>query len=180
MKKLVDILNVVLVGVLCFLLTFFFTKRHTEQNFPKEIFESEYNRISNLSGGVNKLVHFPDGNNYMYGTLTSPDALFSMMSYDLSEKPVGLYLPLPASPWAITIYDENCNPFYSLDERNFARTDLQVILYNEGQQAPDHESVVKVKSPGTKGIIVTRLITGSDDQNMLAELRKEMKTGLIK
>lgn len=181
MKKLVDTLNIILIGALCFLLTFFFTKRHNEHHFPKEIFESEYSRISKLSEGANKFVHFPNGNNYTLGTLTSPDALFSMMSYDLSEKPLGVYLPLPASPWAITIYDENCNAFYSLDERNFGSQDLQVILYKEGQQSPDHESVVKVKSTGTRGIIVTRLIvTDSDDQNTLAELRKEMRTGQIK
>ena len=176
MKKLLSPLNIILLCAVCFIVSFYYARKNFEQNFSSDLFESEYNRYAALSEGINKIVHLP----LVQGTLTSPDALFSVVSYDISEKPVGLYLPLPASPWAITIYDETCNSFYSLDERNFNADYLQVILHRKEQAAPENEDVLNITAPGKKGIIVTRLIIPDiSKQPLLSELRKEMRTGII-
>lgn len=182
MKKIIAPLNIILLGAVCFTIAYYYASKSYEAKFLSGIFAGEYGRFAELSEGANKIVHLPpatggDGNSM----LASPDALFSVMSYDLSEKPVGLYLPLPASPWTVTIYDENCHAFYSLDERNFGSDTLQLILRQGEQAAPGHEGAIAVNSPGKKGMVVTRLImSDSAEQPALAELRRGMKSGLIK
>ena len=181
MRKLTGTANIILLGAICLVISFDYARKNYEQKFSTRIFESEFKRFTTLSEGTNNIVHLPlaDSRNNP-GSLMSPDALFSMMSFDLSEKPVGLYLPLPLSPWTITIYEEHCNAFYSLDERTFEADYLQAVLYREGQSAPQNDGAVNIKSPGMQGIIITRLILpGIQEQPGLAELRKEMRSGLM-
>ena len=182
MKNIISYINILLLGAVCYLAAYYFTARNYESNFTKNIFTGEYNRFAKLSEGVNRLVHLPlsDGRNYP-AALTCPDALYSVMSYDLSENPVGLFSPLPVTSWAFTVYDENCNAFFSLDERTYGAERMQAVLYNANGKAPRKEDAVNIKSPGNKGIVVMRLILSDTGQKqMLADMRKEMRTGLIK
>lgn len=82
----------------------------------------------------------------------SPDFAYSACPYDLRDGPVRIHVERWDAYWSLSLYDENSDNFYTLNDRE-ARQGGDIILVRRG--GGDLEGVV-VRSPTTRGIALIR------------------------
>lgn len=176
-----NILVLILFTVITFFIASHLSYSKYNQGIYKGLIDAEYNRIVKLAEGTNKMVHFPLATaNNDPGSQMSPDVLYSAMSYELGDSPLGVYIPLPASSWTLSVYDEEGRNYYSLDNRLHTQNKLEIALVPEGRELAAGGNARVIKSPGNKGVVVVRYIIPLPASKAgLTTLRNEIKTGLI-
>jgi uncharacterized membrane protein len=93
----------------------------------------------------------------------SPDLAYSTCVYDLSQGPVELRITPWRSYWSLSLYQDNTDNFFVVDDRE-AHDGADVIIVRPGMAAPDHTTAQIVQSPSTRGIaLVRRLAPTLDD-----------------
>lgn len=95
--------------------------------------------------------------------MPSPDLLYSVCAYDLSEGPVRISAnPQLTSYWSLALYGANSDNFYVVNDRKAAGkpVDLWLLAGNaELLGKTTDPGAVVVRSPSTKGFLLMRVLT---------------------
>ncbi len=107
--------------------------------------------------------------------MPSPDLLYTICAFDLSNGPVRLTATPPTGTyWSAAAYAANTDNFFVVSDRTLNARTLDTVLALEGQAAPAGATVVRAPSP--RGIVLYRTLIA--DEARLPELdaaRKAMR-----
>lgn len=140
--------------------------------FPRVIMAVAIRRILNRSGSeISTLIHSPrvtvDSRQVVK---PSPDLLYSICVYDVSEKPLRITAPVPDTYWSISFYQTNTDNFYVINDRQVNSSTLDVVLVGPDMVVPRVENVQVVVAPTNKGVFLLRSLI--EDENKLGDLIK--------
>jgi uncharacterized membrane protein len=150
--------------------------REYVENLPYELMQDEWDRWSEAAGEPNKWAFPPLATADNNPTVKmSPDVLYSVVSYDVSDRPLRLSAPVSRDPfWSLTLFQANTDNFFGIDDRAVDSDTFQLIILGAGQSAVAPEGIHVVASPSDKGIAIVRTVVPSPDR--LEELEEQRKT----
>lgn len=97
--------------------------------------------------------------------MPSPDMLYSVCTYDVSEGPVRVTAnPALPSYWSIALYASNSDNFYVLNDRKAGGKPVDLWLVSEGANRTGHAVPAGsqvVVTPTRKGFLLMRVLTGN-------------------
>jgi len=111
----------------------------------------------------------------------SPDLLYSLCSYDISQYPLLLTAAVPDNYWSIAGYAMNTDNFFAINDRQVKSTPIEVVLIRKGMTYQDPMGKAHViVAPTDRGIILIRtVITSKADLPSLTEIQKKATTELV-
>ena len=96
--------------------------------------------------------------------MPSPDLLYSVCAYDLTDGPVRISAnPQLTSYWSLALYGANSDNFYVINDRKADGKPVDLLLQAGYAALPDTmigSGTVVVHSPSTKGFLLMRVLTG--------------------
>jgi len=90
----------------------------------------------------------------------SPDLLYSLAVFDLSEGPIRVTAPVPGSYVSLSMYGSNTDNFYVTSDSQLADSGFDVVLIGPHDPEPGLAETVIVRAPGETGVIVFRYFIG--------------------
>ncbi len=97
--------------------------------------------------------------------LPSPDLLYSVCVYDVSQGPVRVTAnPQLKSYWSVALYSANSDNFFVVNDRKAGDKPVDLWLVSEGANEDGHkvpESSTVVVSPSKQGFLLMRVLTGN-------------------
>lgn len=142
---------------------------------PGVLLQDKWNRVTEEAGG---------GNIWLFPPIASadanpsarmcPDVLYSLLGYDLNEKPLRLCVPVSRGAfWSLSLIGDDAEEFYGVDDRLVEGDSLDVVILGPGQSSPAQEDVQAVASPGAFGLAVARIVVPVPDAlDALDQLRR--------
>lgn len=105
----------------------------------------------------------------------SPDLIYSMCVFDLSNGPVTLAAPIPTDTyWSLSAFDDNTNNFFVVNGRQITTDHVEFVLARDSYQAPAVGGAPVILSPSTTGVVLFRTLIQSEDRfEALDEVRKQ-------
>ncbi|MBC7917125.1 MAG: DUF1254 domain-containing protein [Rhodoferax sp.] len=97
--------------------------------------------------------------------LPSPDLLYSVCAFDVSQGPVRVTAnPQLKSYWSVALYAANSDNFFVINDRKAGDKPVDLWLVSEGanrdgQKVPEGSTVVV--SPSKQGFLLMRVLTGN-------------------
>jgi len=142
---------------------------------PRGIMTLAMRRLSKRSAaGINSLVHAPrvtvDSRQVVK---PSPDLLYSICVYDVSEKPLWIAAPVPDTYWSISFYQTNTDNFYVLNDRQANSNPVNMVLVGPDMAVPQIDNAQVVVAPTNQGIFLLRSLI--EDEKKLGQLMKIQK-----
>jgi uncharacterized membrane protein len=99
----------------------------------------------------------------------SPDLLYSICSYDVSEAPLRITASVPDTYWSLSLYASNTDNFFVINDRQVLSKKLEMVLVGPDSDAPEGTTARVVVSPSDRGVALIRtLIT---DEATVADLQ---------
>jgi len=124
--------------------------------------------------GVNLIEHIDINSERIRKINFSPDNLYSICAYDVSEKPLHFSALIPRSYWSIAFYSDNNQNFMTIDN-NLGITSLELVLFGPETPPSNISNSVVATSPTSQGLIIVRIFVQRDDQlNELIKIRETM------
>ncbi len=123
---------------------------------------------------INKVIHsLPIDVNSRNVVAPSPDLVYSIVIYDVSEKPLLIDVTIPDTYWSISFFSTRTDNYYVKNDRQLESNPAQFILVseNESVEAPPNTKIVKAVTD--KGIILFRSLIKS--KTHFRELDKERR-----
>jgi uncharacterized membrane protein len=99
----------------------------------------------------------------------SPDLLYSLAVFDLSDGPIRITAPVPPSYVSLSLYASNTDNFYVTNDREIEGPGFDVTLVGPEDPGPTPERSRVVRAPSETGVIVFRYFTG--DGSRVDEIR---------
>ncbi len=93
----------------------------------------------------------------------SPDLLYSVCKYDISERPLRITVPVPPTYVSVACYDTNTDNFFHINDREVMNNQIELVLVKKGSSHPDAGSAVVVEAPTSKGLVLVRMFIPSED-----------------
>lgn len=111
----------------------------------------------------------------------SPDLLYSLLLYDVSNYPLRLTAVIPDNYWSISGFAMNTDNFFAINDRQAKSTPIEVVLVRKGMTYQDSTGKVRViVAPTDRGIILIRtVITNKADLPRLTEIQKKATAELV-
>ena len=112
---------------------------------------------------INKVMHSPPINvNSRSVVAPSPDLVYSIVVYDVSEKPLLIDVTIPDTYWSISFFSTQTDNYYVKNDRQFETNPAQLLLVSKDKavEAPPNATVVKAATD--KGIILFRSLIKSE------------------
>jgi uncharacterized membrane protein len=104
----------------------------------------------------------------------SPDLLYSVCKYDISEHPLRVTVPVPPTYVSVACYDTNTDNYFHINDREVKNNQIELVLVKKGSSYPDAGSAVVVESPTAKGLVLIRMfITSEDKLDDLIRMQKQ-------
>ncbi len=94
----------------------------------------------------------------------SPDLLYSICVYDVSEKPLRITATVPDTYWSISFYQANTDNFYVLNDRQANSNPIDIILVGPDMAVPRAENTRVVVAPTNKGVFPLRSLIENEDK----------------
>lgn len=124
--------------------------------------------------GVNLIEHIDINSERIRKINFSPDNLYSICAYDVSEKPLHFSALIPPSYWSIAFYSDNNQNFMTIDN-NLGITSLELVLFGPETPPSNISNSVVATSPTSQGLIIVRIFVQRNDQlNELIKIRETM------
>jgi len=148
----------------------------TVMAIPHLVMKTAHKRILKRAGSqVNTLLHSPrvtvDSRDVVK---PSPDLLYSLCVYDVSEKPLRITAPVPDTYWSLSFYQPNTDNFYVLNDRQAKANPVEIVLVGPEMGAPNVANAEVVVAPTAKGIFLLRtLIMDEDKLEDLIKIQKK-------
>ena len=103
----------------------------------------------------------------------SPDLLYSLCIYDVSEKPLRITAPVPDTYWSLSFYQTNTDNFYVINDRQAKTNPVEIVLVGPKMEVPNVTNAELVVAPTEKGIFLLRSLIMDEDK--LADLIRIQK-----
>ena len=95
----------------------------------------------------------------------SPDLVYSIVCYDISEEPIRLTAKVPTDTyWSVSCFQQNTDNFFVVNDRQVKSNPVEILLVRKGMQVPDAGNAQVVVSPTNRGILLVRHLLQSDDK----------------
>jgi len=127
-------------------------------------------------GMMNRIVHAPRVSAQSRTVVKpSPDLLYSVCGYDLSEKPLHVTASVPEDTyWSVSMFAINTDNFFVMNDRKLGLKEVDIILIKEGDKYAAEGNTIVVESPSTRGVILFRmLITDESKLDSLIKMQKQ-------
>jgi uncharacterized membrane protein len=92
----------------------------------------------------------------------SPDFAYSACPYDLGNGPVRMRAAPWGAYWSLSLYADNSDNFYVIDDRE-AHDGADIVLLRRGAEHPRDAALV-VESPSQRGIAIIRRLAPTPDE----------------
>ena len=151
----------------------------TVMAIPHLVMKVAYKGILKRAGSqVNTLLHSPrvtvDSRNVVK---PSPDLLYSIGVYDVSEKPLRITAPVPDTYWSLSLYQTNTDNFYVLNDRQAKTNPVEIVLVGPEMGVPNVANAEVVVAPTGKGVFLLRtLIMDEDKLEDLIKIQKKARS----
>ncbi|MEO1659593.1 MAG: DUF1254 domain-containing protein [Pseudomonadota bacterium] len=136
--------------------TFFVTRAKIIQQAPVTVMSTIEARIVAGAGSWNACFH-----NQVYGPRrnaarrANPDSIISSMAYDLSDGPVRVAGETWPRYWSLSLYQQNSDNFFVVNDQQLKGPDFDFVLAYEGQDVSGLQGT-PIISPTEKGIMLIR------------------------
>ena len=143
---------------------------------PHLVMNTAYKRIVQRAGSrANVLIHSPRVTVESRTVVQpSPDLLYSVCAYDVSENPLHITASVPDTYWSLSIYQTNTDNFYVLNDRQAKTNPVEIVLVGPEMGVPNVANAEVVVAPTEKGIFLLRtLIMNEDKLEDLIKIQKE-------
>jgi uncharacterized membrane protein len=104
----------------------------------------------------------------------SPDILYSICMYDVSQKPLLFTCTLPEGYWSASFYADNTDNFYVINDRQAKSKMVEILLVGKNTPVPDAGGAIVVKAQGDKGLALIRMIV-PDERSLPGLLELQIK-----
>jgi uncharacterized membrane protein len=144
-------------------------------DLPWELMQKEWDQYAEAAGGANRWAFPPIATADNNPTVKmSPDVLYTILSYDVSEGPLRLSVPVSRDPfWSLTLFQANTDNFFGIDDREVEGDTYELIILGPNQSTPAVEIATAVASPTETGIAIIRFVVpGPENLQRLDKLRK--------
>jgi uncharacterized membrane protein len=143
---------------------------------PSLIMSTAMGRMSAAAGGVNAILHAPRPTAANDSIVrSSPDLLYSVCVYDVSEKPLRIKGDVPPGTyWSASFYDMNTNNYRVINDAQVPSGAFVLVLSKPGAAPLESAGAEALASPTTRGLILFRTLVSSDArQSELDAARRE-------
>ncbi len=104
----------------------------------------------------------------------SPDLLYSICVYDVSENAILFTAPVPDTYWSISGYAEDTHNFFTVNDKDVESSPARVLVVGEEMTQPDLENVFVEEAPSDTGIILIRMfVPGRDNVENIKQIQRE-------
>lgn len=104
----------------------------------------------------------------------SPDLLYSICAYDVSDAPLRITAPVPDTYWSLSFFASNTDNFFVVNDRQIQSKTIEVVLVGPGRPAPKGEAAMVVTSPTRRGVALFRtLVTDESRVPDLVRIQKQ-------
>ncbi len=141
---------------------------------PGIVMSTLHGRLKDQAG-LNTIVHVPRPDADARGVVRpSPDLLYSICAFDLTNGRLTLEAQVPESYWSLALYADNTDNFFVLNDRQVTTPEIRLtVLPPNADNTGDPGAIV---APSTTGIALFRtLVTGEDDLRRLDAIRREAR-----
>lgn len=124
----------------------------------------------------NEVFHAPPTTAESRGVVRpSPDLLYSICLYDVTERPLRLTALVPDSYWSVSCYASNTDNFFVMNDQQVKSNPVEVLLVGKNMPYTDTGNAEVVVAPSDKGIVLFRLlITDEDELDDLIQVQKQV------
>jgi uncharacterized membrane protein len=146
------------------------------ENLPLELMQNEWDRFADMAGDSNRWAFPPIATADDNPTVKmSPDVLYSFLSYDVSDGPLHLRVPVSRDPfWSLTLFQANTDNYFGIDDREADDDTFELIILGPNQASPGVGGATAVASPTECGIAVVRIVVPDPSElRRLDRLRKK-------
>lgn len=111
----------------------------------------------------------------------SPDLLYSICVYKVSDKPLHIVAPIPdGTYWSMSFYAINTDNFFVVNDRTAKSNPADILLVGEDMPYHDTGDSEVVIAPSNMGVILFRiLITDKSELNDLMQLQEQAYCSLV-
>lgn len=94
---------------------------------------------------------------------SSPDLLYSICAYDVTEKPLRIRADVPPDTyWSVSFYDMNTNNFRVINDREASAGAVVLVLRRPGDTSPAPAGAEVIESPTDRGLVLFRTLIASE------------------
>ena len=131
---------------------------------PSLIMSTAMGRISAAAGGMNTILHAPRPTAANDSIVrSSPDLLYSVCAYDVSEKPLRIRGDVPPGTyWSASFYDMNTNNYRVINDTQVPGGAFVLVLSKPGATPVESAGAEALISPTSRGLILLRTLIDSD------------------
>jgi uncharacterized membrane protein len=129
--------------------------------FPLGIMTLVSRKVERESGlGLNQWVHAPPTTAASREVvMPSPDLLYSILAFDLSEGPLQIRARVPDDTyWSLSFYGANTDNFWTINDRQAPSKQVDLVLVGPGEARPNAGQGAPVVSPTRTGVVIARTL----------------------
>ena len=111
----------------------------------------------------------------------SPDLLYSICVYEVSDKPLHIVAPIPNDTyWSMSFYAINTDNFFVVNDRTAKSNPADILLVGENMPYHDTGNSEVVIAPSNMGVILFRiLVTDESKLNDLMQVQEQAYCSLV-
>ena len=110
----------------------------------------------------------------------SPDLLYSICAYDVSEAPLRITASVPDTYWSLSLYASNTDNFFVVNDRQVPSKEMEIILIGPDMAAPKEETAQVAVSPSERGVALIRmLVTGEDQFAHIQSIQRQARCEVV-
>jgi uncharacterized membrane protein len=100
--------------------------------------------------------------------MPSPDLLYSIIGFDLSEGPLYIIAPIPPDTyWSIAFYSTSTVNFQTINDRQAKTNPLEIVLVPRDTTVSAPPNALVVAAPSKRGVVLAAFLI--KDNNRLAD-----------
>jgi uncharacterized membrane protein len=143
----------------------------TVMAFPKAIMVALDWKSKDMGRSSNVLYHQPRVTaDSRVVVRPSPDLLYSVCAYDVSEAPLRISASVPDSYWSLSFFASNTDNFFVINDREVKANPVEILLVGPGMSYKSPGNAQVVTSPSTRGVALIRILITDEDR--IEELTK--------
>ena len=106
--------------------------------------------------------------------MPSPDLLYSIILYDVSQNPLRITAKVPETYWSVSFYALNTDNYYIVNNKQAKSNPVELLLVGKNKPCPDPGNAQVVVAPSDRGIVLFRLfITEEKSLPDLVKIQKQ-------
>lgn len=110
----------------------------------------------------------------------SPDLIYSVCVFDVSEKPFAISAPVPDSYMSVSLYAMNTDNFFVANDTEIEADGLRLVLTREPAGDYPETGPVVVHAPSDQGLVLFRYFAGNAAQtDLINKLRRQIECKTI-